>query len=182
MGKAVVLAGLMLVVASGTASPALAQLAKNAPAPPEYQVQEDGTLVIGGDVLVRCAEVGLGDPYLGADDPEVRAQIERSLRESARACETAGFSTALDAASGGASATPSASASADADGPTGSPASATPQADTSRYEATTLPDTGGLELSLLPLAAVAFLTAGSVLALRAGRLPTTAKRHSRKLG
>ncbi len=67
-----------------------------APHPPEYQVTEDGTLIIGGDVLVRCAEVGLDDYPLGADDPVVRAQIERSLRESARACRAAGFPTAAD--------------------------------------------------------------------------------------
>ena len=67
-----------------------------APRPPEYQVTEDGTLIVGGDVLVRCAEVGLGDDPPGADDPAIRAQIERSLREAAQACQAAGFATATD--------------------------------------------------------------------------------------
>ena len=66
------------------------------PRPPGSQVTEDGTLIIDGDVLVRCADVGLDDYSPGADDPAVRAQIERSLREAAQACRTAGFATATD--------------------------------------------------------------------------------------
>ena len=66
------------------------------PRPPEYQVTEDGTLIVGGDVLVKCVEVGLDDYPPGADDPAVRVQIERSPRESARACRAAGFATATE--------------------------------------------------------------------------------------
>ncbi len=82
------LAALSAVLAAVLATPALAQLAVDAPSPPEYQVQDDGTLVIGGDV-VGCAQIGLEDPYLEAGGPE------------ARACEAAGFGTADDPSPGG---------------------------------------------------------------------------------
>lgn len=154
MGKKFLLAMLFAAVSGMvSASPALAQLAGDAPPPPEYQVEGDGTLVIGGDVLVPCSQVGLGDPYLGRDDPEVRAQIEQSLQESARACEAAGFETAVDVSSGSASASGSAAAS----GTASSGASA---------DAETLPETGGLTLSALLLAAGASLVAGCLLASR----------------
>ena len=51
------------------------------PRPPEYQVDEDGTLIVGGDVLIDCSAIGLEG-------------------ESARACESAGFPTAVDDPSG----------------------------------------------------------------------------------
>ena len=51
------------------------------PRPPEYQVTEDGTLIIDGDVLIDCSAIGLEGG-------------------SARACESAGFPTAVDDPSG----------------------------------------------------------------------------------
>ena len=143
MGRTFLPAAVFFVAVSGmlSASPALAQLAGDAPPPPEYEVNEDGTLVIGGDILVRCAEVGLGNPYLGTDDPEVRAQIDQSLRESARACEAAGFETAVDHPSGSASSSSDASADAEV-----------------------LPETGGITLWALLLAAGVSLVAGCLLA------------------
>ncbi len=102
MGRTFLLAAVLFgTLATVLASPAMAQLdlSGNAPPPPEYQVKEDGTLVIGGDVVVSCSQVGLEDPYLKAGGPE------------ARACEAAGFGTAADPSSGGA-ATPAASTSA----------------------------------------------------------------------
>ena len=51
------------------------------PRPPKYQVDEDGTLIIDGDVLIDCSAVGLAG-------------------ESARACESAGFRPAVDAPPG----------------------------------------------------------------------------------
>jgi LPXTG-motif cell wall-anchored protein len=102
MGRRVLLAAVLsAVLATVSVSPALAQLdlSGNAPPPPEYQVKDDGSLVIGGDVVVSCFQIGQEDPYLQADGPE------------ARACEAAGFGTAAGPSSGGAS-TPDASASA----------------------------------------------------------------------
>lgn len=110
MGKTVLPAAVLvatLVALLALATPAYPQASSEdlaadeegnlvAPRPPEYQVTEDGTLIVGGDVFVRCAEVGLDDYPPGADDPVVRAQIDRSLRESARACESVGFPTAVD--------------------------------------------------------------------------------------
>ncbi len=72
-------------------STALAQLAGDAPSPPEYQVKDDGTLIVGGDIVSSCFQVGLDDQYLRADGPE------------ARACEAAGFEIAGNGSSGGAS-------------------------------------------------------------------------------
>lgn len=51
------------------------------PRPPEYQVTEDGALIIDGDVLIYCSAIGLEG-------------------ESARVCESAGFPTAMDDPSG----------------------------------------------------------------------------------
>lgn len=100
MGRKFFLAAVLSVVlATISVSPALAQLAGDAPPPPGYQVKEDGTLVIGGDVVVSCSQVGLEDPYLKAGGPE------------ARACEAAGFGGAAGPSPGGAPA-PEASASA----------------------------------------------------------------------
>ena len=68
------------------------------PPPPEYQVKEDGTLIVGGDIEVHCSQVGLDEQYLTASGPQ------------ARACEAAGFEIAGDGTPSGAS-TPAASAS-----------------------------------------------------------------------
>ena len=92
---------LSMVLATMPVSPALAQLdlSGNATPPPKYQVKEDGSLIIGGDVVVSCHQIGQEDPYLQADGPE------------ARACEAAGFGTATGPSSDDTS-TPEASASA----------------------------------------------------------------------
>ena len=98
MSRALLLAAALLgALATVLASSASAQLdlPGNAPSPPEYQVKEDGTLVIGGDVAVSCSQIGLEDPYLMAGGPE------------ARACEAAGFGTAEDPSSGAATPAPS---------------------------------------------------------------------------
>ena len=102
MGRRVLLAAVLsTVLATILVSPALAQLdlSGNATPPPEYQVKEDGSLIIGGDVVVSCHQIGQEDPYLQADGPE------------ARACEAAGFGTAASPSSGDTT-TPEAEASA----------------------------------------------------------------------
>jgi hypothetical protein len=102
MGRRFLLAAALFgTLATVLASPALAQLdlSGNATPPPEYQVKEDGTLIIGGDVVVSCSQVGLDEQYLTAGGPQ------------ARACEAAGFGTAGDGPPDGAS-TPATSASA----------------------------------------------------------------------
>jgi hypothetical protein len=70
-----------------------------APRPPEYQVTEDGTLIIEGDVLVRCAEVGTVDETLDRAAPTVRAGEEGARNEAIQVCQDAGFSTAVDVSS-----------------------------------------------------------------------------------
>lgn len=57
---------------------------------PEYEVQKNGTLVIGGDVLVRCRDVG------GWTGPEsasrsVKRQIRKEQQEQIKTCTKAGF-------------------------------------------------------------------------------------------
>ncbi|HLL39423.1 MAG TPA: LPXTG cell wall anchor domain-containing protein [Rubrobacteraceae bacterium] len=82
MGSRFLLAAALFgTLATVLASPALAQmdLSGNATPPPEYQVKEDGTLIVGGDIEVHCSQVGLDEQYLTADGPH------------ARACEAAGF-------------------------------------------------------------------------------------------
>lgn len=56
MGRRVLLAAVLSVaLATMPVSPAPAQLSGNGPPPPEYQVKDDGTLIIGGDVAVSCS-------------------------------------------------------------------------------------------------------------------------------
>ena len=100
MGRRFLLvAVLSMVLATLPVSPALAQLSGEGPPPPEYQVKEDGTLIVGGDIESHCSQVGLDEQYLTADGSE------------ARACEAAGFEIAGDGPPGGVP-TPAASASA----------------------------------------------------------------------
>lgn len=133
---------LSTALVSVLASPALAQLdlSGDAPPPPEYQVKEDGSLIIGGDVVVSCFQIGKEDPYLQADGPE------------ARACEAAGFGTAAGPSSGG---TP---ASGD-----------TSSTSVTSADARALPETGSSALPALLLAAGTLLAAGSLLAWRVTR-------------
>ena len=58
--------------------------------PPEYEVQKNGTLVIGGDVLVSCRDLGswAGPPSASRS---VKQQIDREQREQIKACAKAGF-------------------------------------------------------------------------------------------
>ena len=118
----------------------------------EYAVTEDGTLIIGGDVLVRCEEAGLLDGALpGAGDPSAQVRMEQLLREQIQACQAAGFPTASTSAS----ASPSASASAPGYG-------------------SALPDTGGP--ALRPVLAMVVLCAAiaataSVLSIALAKRP-----------
>ena len=116
------------------------------PRPPDYEVDENGLLIIGGDVLIPCSDIGMPSelPRLGGEDPGTRAKIEQTRREEIRACQAAGFDTAGNLP---ASASPSPSAPADA---------------------AALPETGGPALlAPLLLATVATLAAGSLLVLGA---------------
>lgn len=85
---------LSIVLATMPVSPALTQLSGDGPPPPKYQVNEDGSLVIEGDIVVSCHQIGQEDPYLQADGPE------------AQACEAAGFGTAAGPSPGDTSARP----------------------------------------------------------------------------
>jgi hypothetical protein len=71
VGKTFLLTALSAVLAAAMATPALAQLSGEGPPPAEYEVKEDGTLIIGGDVAVSCAQIGREDPYLMPGGPGV---------------------------------------------------------------------------------------------------------------
>lgn len=64
--------------------------AGNGPPIPEYKVQKNGTLVIGGDVLVECRDVGIwtGPP---SATRSVKRQSRKEQREQTEACTEAGF-------------------------------------------------------------------------------------------
>ena len=57
---------------------------------PEYEVQKNGTLVIGGDVLVKCRDVGswAGPP---SATRSAKLQIRKEQQEQVKACTKAGF-------------------------------------------------------------------------------------------
>ena len=141
VGRTFFVTALSAVLAAVMATHALAQLSGDAPPPPKYQVRDDGTLIIGGDVVVSCAQIGLEDPYLKAGGPE------------ARACEAAGFGTADD--------DPSSGEVPDSEGISSSSGASA--------EARALPKTGGPVLPALLLAAVMPLAAGCLLAWRTTR-------------
>ncbi len=68
------------------------------PRPPDYEVDENGLLIIGGDVLIPCSAIGRpsDSSELRRATPEAQAEIEQSRRESIQACQAAGFDTAGD--------------------------------------------------------------------------------------
>lgn len=103
-------------------------------------------LIIGGDVLMPCSDIGLPSDSFGAgeDTLEVETKIERARRESIRVCQAAGFDTAGDL-----------------------PESASPSPNASAAEGGgTLPETGGVASSaLLLLAARVYLAASARLIL-----------------
>lgn len=99
-----------LVILLTTAAPALAVLqggvvssgssAEGAPPPLPYELENDGTLVIGGDVLIDCPyEFGVAEQYAGTQpsDPEVSADLEQNAN-LVRLCEENGFSPSSETA------------------------------------------------------------------------------------
>ena len=58
--------------------------------PPEYEVQKDGTLIIGGDVLVSCEDVGSWEAPPSATRA-ARRQMRESQQEEIKVCTKAGF-------------------------------------------------------------------------------------------
>ena len=59
--------------------------------PPEYQVMKDGTLIIGGDVLVSCGDLLNFDKQEGDITPKVRRQLRQARKEQIAVCTKAGF-------------------------------------------------------------------------------------------
>ena len=59
--------------------------------PPKYQVKNDGTLIIEGDMVVRCADLLKSDGKFPSATPKVRRQIAQERREHVRVCTKAGF-------------------------------------------------------------------------------------------
>lgn len=96
MLKTVCLTAILLVMVATAATPSFAQLAGDVPPPPEYQVTDDGTLIIGGDVLADCSQVGIPDPTLREAAPAVQAEEEEVRNEAVQACRASGFATAAD--------------------------------------------------------------------------------------
>jgi hypothetical protein len=131
------------------------------PRPPRYEVTEDGTLVIEGDMVVPCSEVG-GPPgqYETRNvTPGVRAEFERERREGVRACLAAGFGTAGEPSAGVSASSPVPAPAGAGPAPPGSPASSD--------AGPVLPETGGPAPPAPPAwAAAALLLAGGLLVLR----------------
>lgn len=110
MGKTFMLAAVLAVTLSAVlATPAYPQTVAEdlaadedgnlvGPRPPDYEATEGGMLIIGGDVLIPCSDIGKPSDPPGAGEypPAVRAEIEQSRRESILACQAAGFDTAGD--------------------------------------------------------------------------------------
>ena len=59
--------------------------------PPKYEVRNNGTLIIEGDMLVRCAD--LNRSYWEGENltPEARRQMRRDHKEQIAVCTKAGF-------------------------------------------------------------------------------------------
>ena len=82
-----------MTTASATAASDVAILAGGKP-PPEYQVMKDGTLIIEGDMLVRCADLlqFRRNYFEGLNPtPEARRQMRQAHNEQVRVCTRAGF-------------------------------------------------------------------------------------------
>ena len=90
--RKLLLSSAVLAALLSAAPPALADIAEGAPLPPEYEVTEDGTLIIGGDVLVDCRAVGTPDDN-APSNPQVQAEINQAVEEERQACREAGFPT-----------------------------------------------------------------------------------------
>ena len=58
---------------------------------PKYQVKNDGTLIIEGDMVVRCADLLKSDGQFPSATPEVRRQMRQANKEHVRVCTKAGF-------------------------------------------------------------------------------------------
>ena len=58
--------------------------------PPEYEVRGEGTLIIGGDVLVGCEQVGDFEAPRSATRA-AKQQVRESQQEQMQACAEAGF-------------------------------------------------------------------------------------------
>jgi hypothetical protein len=59
--------------------------------PPKYQVKNNGTLIIEGDMVVRCADLLESDGQFPSATPKVRRQIAQERKEQVRVCTKAGF-------------------------------------------------------------------------------------------
>ena len=145
---ALLMAVLGMMLATAPPAPADSQgvagssgsLAEGETPPLPYELEKDGTLVIGGDVLIDCpSEFGVSERYADArpSDPDISADLEQNAN-AVRLCEGNGFS-------------PSGVAT-DANHPPGTDDAA-------------LPRTGGA--ALLPLTA-GLLLAGAAVAARRG--------------
>ena len=120
------------------------------PRPPDYQVDGNGFLVIGGDVRMPCSTIGEppGPSWLRRTPEAAQAKLEQERKEQVRTCHAAGFDTAEDPPAG---------------------ASPSPDASTAGNNVA-LPETGGPSLPVpLLAAAAALLAAGGLLARRVMR-------------
>ena len=60
-------------------------IAEGAPSPPKYQVTEEGTLIIEGDVLIGCQDI------IKTYTRDPRVYLDESERKYVEACKKAGF-------------------------------------------------------------------------------------------
>lgn len=113
MKKSVLLMA-MLGMMLTTASPALAAFlqeggavssgsaAEGTPPPLPYELQKDGTLVVGGDVLLDCpSEFRVAEQYAGTQPSDPKVSDDIDLEQNARVvrlCEANGFSPSSETA------------------------------------------------------------------------------------
>lgn len=169
---ATVLVVTMTTAAAVTAAPALADVA--GADPPDVVLEEDGTLVFGGDLATDCPSfaggVERGELY-GADDPE-------QARSALELCRQGGF---LPSDGSAAPSSPPDPATADATATADSAddeesAAATAEADdeesataSTSAEPEALPDTGGVSPALLAVLPALLLVGTGVMAFRVFR-------------
>lgn len=150
MKRAITLATVLAVLLT-TAPPSLAQeqtsdsdqqstaaLAENATSPPDFALEKDGELIVGGDVVIECPSLARYLEQYGkpSSDSNVRYELnvpDEQTRASFSRCEQQAFSTSSD------------DSSVQGSGSSG----------------TTLPDTGGAPLILLA-AGLPFVGAGLI--------------------
>lgn len=90
--KSSILLMAILALLLASATPALAALAQNAPNPADYALQDDGTVIIGGDVAMSCGSFA---SYLNNDSYNHPGSVQQA-RNVLQQCRERGSLEASD--------------------------------------------------------------------------------------